>query len=74
MNQGERGQENLQNIEDRNSEELGQKGADRTRLTTNGEAAGGDHQDVPGGAYNVPSGMAEEVSDEQAGVPKDSKR
>jgi len=31
-----------------------------------GEAAGGDNQDVPGGAYNVPPGMADEVSEDDA--------
>lgn len=31
-----------------------------------GDVAGGSESDVPGGAYNVPPGMAEEVSDEEA--------
>ena len=61
MNQSERGKENLETINDRNEERIDQ--ADRT---TNGEAAGGDRDDVPGGAYNVPPGMADEVSDEEA--------
>lgn len=34
--------------------------------TTQGEVAGGDKTDVPGGAYNVPPGLADEVSDEPA--------
>ncbi|WP_417779457.1 hypothetical protein [Stutzerimonas xanthomarina] len=61
MNQSERGKENLETINDRNDERVDQAGR-----TTNGEAAGGDRDDVPGGAYNVPRGMADEVSDEDA--------
>ena len=61
MNQSERGTENLKTINDRNDERV-----DQASRTTNGEAAGGDHDDVPGGAYNVPPGMADEVSDEDA--------
>lgn len=37
-----------------------------SRGPTQGEAAGGDRRDVPGGAYNVPPGMADEVSEEDA--------
>lgn len=33
---------------------------------SNGEVAGGEEGDVPGGAYNVPPELADEVSDEQA--------
>jgi len=61
MNPSERGKENLENINDRNDERV-----DRASGTSNGEAAGGDRNDVPGGAYNVPSGMADEVSEEDA--------
>ncbi|MCP9339976.1 hypothetical protein [Stutzerimonas xanthomarina] len=61
MNQSERGKENLETINDRNDERVDQAGR-----STNGEAAGGDRDDVPGGAYNVPRGMADEVSDEDA--------
>jgi len=39
---------------------------ERPRGTTQGEAAGGDRHDVPGGAYNVPPGMADEVSEDDA--------
>lgn len=39
---------------------------ERRRGPSQGEAAGGDRHDVPGGAYNVPSGMADEVSEEDA--------
>ncbi|WP_313087753.1 hypothetical protein [Pseudomonas sp.] len=39
---------------------------ERTRSTSNGEAAGGDRHDVPGGAYNVPADMTEEVSEDPA--------
>lgn len=34
--------------------------------STHGEVAGGDEADVPGGTYNVPPELAEELSDEQA--------
>lgn len=61
MNQSERGRENLESINDRNEERI-----DRAGGKSNGEAAGGDRDDVPGGAYNVPSGMADEVSEEDA--------
>ncbi len=61
MNQSERGKENLESINDRNEERIDQAGG-----KSNGEAAGGDRDDVPGGAYNVPSGMADEVSEEDA--------
>jgi hypothetical protein len=44
MNQSERGKENLETINDRNDERIDQAGR-----TTNGEAAGGDRDDVPGG-------------------------
>lgn len=36
------------------------------RGPSQGEAAGGDRHDVPGGAYNVPPGMADEVSEDDA--------
>lgn len=39
---------------------------------SNGERAGGDRHDVPGGAYNVPPPMADEVSEESA-LPKGKK-
>lgn len=61
MNQSERGRENLESINDRNEERI-----DRAGGKSNGEAAGGDRDDVPGGAYNVPSGMADDVSEESA--------
>ena len=61
MNQSERGKENLESINDRNEERIDQAGG-----KSNGEAAGGDRDDVPGGAYNVPSGMADEASEEDA--------
>lgn len=51
MKQSERGNEHPESREDR---------------TSQGEAAGGDRHDVPGGAYNVPPGMADEVSEEDA--------
>ncbi len=61
MSQSERGNENLQTINDRDDERL-----DKTGGKSNGEAAGGDREDVPGGAYNAPRDMAEQVSDEDA--------
>lgn len=61
MNPSERGEENLETIKDRNEERT-----DRASGTSNGEAAGGDRNDVPGGAYNVPPSMADEVSEEDA--------
>lgn len=39
---------------------------ERSRGPSQGEAAGGDRHDVPGGAYNVPPGMADEVREEDA--------
>ncbi|WP_312931317.1 hypothetical protein [Stutzerimonas nitrititolerans] len=39
---------------------------ERPRGPSQGEAAGGDRHDVPGGAYNVPPGMADEVSKDDA--------
>ncbi|MBA1262663.1 hypothetical protein ACYCFK_06685 [Stutzerimonas stutzeri] len=55
MKQPERGEENPGTLEDRVSQRPSQ-----------GEAAGGDRNDVPGGAYNVPPGMADEVSEADA--------
>ena len=52
MNQSERGKENLETINDRNDERV-----DQASRTSNGEAAGGVRDDVPGGAYNVPPGI-----------------
>ena len=57
MNQSERGKENLESINDRNEERIDKAGG-----KSNGEAAGGDRDDVPGGAYNVPSRTARNVS------------
>lgn len=65
MNKDERGQENLQNINDRSSVERDENRTDRSG-GSNGETAGGDKRDVPGGAYNVPPGAADEVSDAPA--------
>ena len=54
MNQQESGKETL---DDR---------TERPRGPTQGETAGGDRHDVPGGAYNVPPGMADEISEDDA--------
>lgn len=61
MNPSERGKENLDVINDRDDQRI-----DRAGGKTNGEAAGGDRSDVPGGAYNVPPNMADEVSEDDA--------
>lgn len=61
MNPSERGKENPDPLEDRN-----EKRGDQARSPRNGEVAGGDRDDVPGGAYNVPPSMADEVSEEDA--------
>lgn len=61
MNQSERGKENLESINDRNEERIDKAGG-----KSNGEVAGGDRDDVPGGAYNVPRDIADDVSDEDA--------
>lgn len=61
MNGSERGKENLESITDRNEQRIDQAGS-----KTNGETAGGDRDDVPGGAYNVPRDLADEVSEEDA--------
>jgi hypothetical protein len=61
MNQSERGKENLESINDRNEERIDKAGG-----KSNGEAAGGDRDDVPGGAYNVPRDITDDVSDEDA--------
>lgn len=59
MSENEQGRESVESIN--------QTGGSRQNLeTTQGEVAGGDEHDVPGGAYNVPPDMADEVSDEEA--------
>ncbi len=60
-----------ENEPDRESiESIDQSGAAHEQnpetTSTQGEIAGGDESDVPGGAYNVPPGLADEVSDEEA--------
>jgi hypothetical protein len=64
MNPSERGKESLDTIKDRN--DPNDERRDQAGGSSNGEAAGGDRKDVPGGAYNVPPGMADEVSEEDA--------
>ena len=68
MNPTQRGEENLKAIHDREADnaDSGKARSDQASRTTNGEVAGGDRDDVPGGAYNVPPGMADEVSEEDA--------
>ncbi len=59
MSQSERGRENA----DITQPETSQGGPAEP---SNGERAGGDDRDVPGGAYNVPEEIAEEVSEDEA--------
>ena len=62
MSQSEQGRESIESIEQ--SGDAHEQNPETT--TTHGDVAGGNESDVPGGAYNVPPGLAEEVSDEQA--------
>ncbi|MCQ4297125.1 hypothetical protein NAU58_16225 [Pseudomonas stutzeri] len=62
MSENEQGRESIESID--------QTGAAHEQnpetTSTQGEVAGGDESDVPGGAYNVPPGLADEVSEEPA--------
>jgi len=62
MSENEQGRESVESID--------QTGAAHEQnpetTSTQGEVAGGDESDVPGGAYNIPPGLADEVSEEQA--------
>ncbi|SDL91649.1 hypothetical protein [Stutzerimonas balearica] len=58
----ERGRESIESI----NQTPGPSEQDPETSITNGEVSGGTEYDVPGGAYNVPPGMADEVSDEEA--------
>ncbi|MCW8155916.1 hypothetical protein D7243_06915 [Stutzerimonas stutzeri] len=62
MSENEQGRESVESID--------QTGAAHEQnpetTSTQGEVAGGDESDVPGGAYNVPPGLADEASEEQA--------
>ncbi|EWC41736.1 hypothetical protein [Stutzerimonas stutzeri] len=62
MSHNEQGRESVESIDQ--SGDAHQQNPETT--TTHGEVAGGDEADVPGGAYNVPPGLAEDVSDEEA--------
>ncbi|TLX57650.1 hypothetical protein DN824_08635 [Stutzerimonas nosocomialis] len=59
MSQSERGRENADIMQPK----TGQGGS---AGSSNGERAGGDDRDVPGGAYNVPEEIAEDVSEDEA--------
>lgn len=61
QNQDKRGEENLKTLDERTAQHR-----DQPLGPSQGEAAGGDRDDVPGGAYNVPPGMADEVSEGDA--------
>lgn len=60
MSENEPGRESIESIDQ--SGDAHEQNPETT--STQGEIAGGDKSDVPGGAYNVPPGLAEEVSDE----------
>ena len=62
MSQSEPGRESIESIDQ--SGDAHEQNPETT--STQGEVAGGDEADVPGGAYNVPPGLAEEVSEEDA--------
>jgi len=62
MSENEPGRESIESIDQ--SGDAHEQNPETT--STQGEIAGGDENDVPGGAYNVPPGLAEEVSDEEA--------
>ncbi len=67
MSENEQGRESIESIDQ--SGDAHEQNPETT--STQGEVAGGDESDVPGGAYNVPPGLADEVSDEPAqGEPK----
>lgn len=77
MSPSERGTENLETIKDRN--EALTTGNDQTRADqasrkSNGEVAGGDRDDVPGGAYDVPPDLADNVSEADALKPRKPER
>lgn len=62
MNQHEQGRESVESI-DQTGDAHEQ---DPETTSTQGEVAGGDETDVPGGAYNVPPAVTEEVSDDSS--------
>ena len=62
MSENEQGRESIESIDQ--SGDAHEQNPETT--STQGEVAGGDENDVPGGAYNVPPGLADEVSDEPA--------
>jgi hypothetical protein len=77
MSPSRRGEENLESIQDRN--EGRGAGHDKTRADqasriSNGEVAGGDRDDVPGGAYDVPPDLADNVSEADALKPRKPQR
>ncbi|MGE4405897.1 hypothetical protein [Pseudomonas sp.] len=62
MSRNEQGRESIESIDP--SGDAHEQDPETT--STHGEVSGGDEADVPGGAYNVPAGMAEALSDEEA--------
>ena len=62
MSENDQGRESIESIDQ--SGDAHEQNPETT--STQGEAAGGDEADAPGGAYNVPPGLAEEVSEEEA--------
>lgn len=61
MSHNEQGRESIESID-----QTWDADQQNPETTTHWEVAGGDGAYVPGGAYNVPPGLAEEVSDEEA--------
>lgn len=61
MNTEQSGRESIESIDQ--SGDAHEQNPETT--ITHGEVAGGDEADVPGGAYNVPPELADELSDEE---------
>ncbi len=62
MSQNEQGRESVESIDQ--SGDAHEQNPETT--STQGEVAGGDETDVPGGAYNVPPAVTEEVSEDSS--------
>ncbi|MCW3150553.1 hypothetical protein N8H22_18255 [Stutzerimonas stutzeri] len=62
MNSEQSGRESIESIDQ--SGDAHEQNPETT--ITHGEVAGGDEADVPGGTYNVPPELADELSNEEA--------
>ncbi|MDH2246722.1 hypothetical protein N5J76_11055 [Pseudomonas sp. GD03855] len=62
MSQNEQGRESIESIDQ--SGDAHEQNPETT--TTHGDVAGGSESDVPGGAYNVPPAVTEEVSEDSS--------